>query len=335
MFNRSRTSAVEGRSLRTLRSANLPSPPRTRRSADPPNPVPRPPVPVLHPPPLIVSRFCRDYQTVDLQNVKAICWNHFGTLSSATFAIPAAFIGKRCCRICLSNQEFLSTVCKLSPGTSVTNAKTHLRVAHDIVYEEDNVVLTVGEFQYALTVKCCLDYSSFASINNSGFLLFMKTIRPDLKVPTGNHLAQNVLPKIYREYKKHIKAVINEQLDFGHISFDLWIDNFYERDYICFNLFFLDTNFELNQVLLDVQHIPPPHNRFNILSKLREVLADYNIAESKLTFSIDAGQNVRAALRLGNLTHFLCSSHGLHNLVTKDCIKGPDSSEGEPLSIKL
>lgn len=268
---------------------------------------------------LQVSRYCRDYHTVPIPGVKAQEWTHFGLLESDFYDVPLVFVNKRVCKECLLRETLLSKVTKFQT-TSVTNAKYHLEHDHDIVYSNGKTKLTSTEFHYSLVVKCCLDYSSFHSLKNIGFVNLIKLIRPDLTLPTGDFLIKHVLPRVYDLFKDHVKKFITENLQFGSVAFDIWIDNFYEKSYICFNLFFITKTIELAHVLLDVVEIVQPHTSFNILQKLRDVFASFEIDETKLTFVTDNAANEIAALRAADLERLSCSAHNVDLLTMRDCI---------------
>lgn len=270
---------------------------------------------------LITSRFTRDYQTLPLSGLKSKEWNHFGILSSEEYDVPINFRDKRVCNECLSQNMFLSQVSYYETTTGLTNIKNHLKFKHKIEYENERVRMATSSLNFALVTKCCLDYSSFNSIEKVGFVQLMKRIRPDLKIPTGNHLAQNVLPNVYDQFKNFVKNYIRENFKYGCITCDIWVDNFYDKSYIGFDLFFLNNELKLTHILLDVDEIMPPHNRSNILQQTRMVLQEYGINESKVSFTTDSGANILAAMRDGNLNNSSCIAHSIHNLIMKDCLK--------------
>lgn len=194
-----------------------------------------------------------------MTDCSAIEWAHFGWLESELFDLPVAFIGKRVCKECLAKETYLSKCCKLGSNTSVSNAKYHLRIVHNIVYDNSKRKISTTDYHYLLVLKCCLDYSSFNSIQNEGNLKLMQTIRSDLNVPSGNYLVQHVLPKVFDLFKNFLKNYIRDHFKFGCISLDIWVDNFFYKSYICFNLFFINNDLELVQILLDAKEIKPPH----------------------------------------------------------------------------
>lgn len=265
---------------------------------------------------LPISRFCSDYSTEPIPGVVASEWKHFGILKSERFQVPFAFRDRRVCKECLSTHTYLTSCTKLQTK-SVTNAKHHLHIQHGIVYDNGSRKISAADFQYSLVIKCCLDYSSFNSIQNVGFVKMIQLIRPDLHVPTGNHLVQNILPKVFKLFKDHLKTYLKNNLTFGSVTAGIWVDNFFDKSYICFNLFFLNRNLELVHVLLDASEIKPPHDRFNIRSKLSAVLADYDVNRTKLKFITDNGANFVAALGEDRSS---CMAHNVDLLTMKDCI---------------
>lgn len=262
-----------------------------------------------------VSQLCSDYSTEAIPGVKAIEWNHFGFLTSDSYDVPCAFVGKRVCRECLTSKAFLTSCTKLITK-SVTNAKYHLQIEHGIVYDDGKQKISPNEFNYSLVIKCCLDYSSFKSVENIGFVGLIRTIRPDLKAPTANTLVQNVLPKVHLLFRDHIKEYIKDHFTFGCLTSDIWTDNFFARSYICFNLFFLNKNLELTHVLLDAIEFEPPHSNSRIRSIARTILLEYEVDEDKLKYVTDNGANLVAAFP----DRWSCIAHNIDLLTMTDCI---------------
>jgi len=169
----------------------------------------------------------------------------------------------------------------------------------------------------------CAKILPFNVVNREGFQGLIGSIRPDLKLPSNTHLSANILPIAYERCKQAIRQFVAANFEYGSISTDIWIDNHLLNKYLALNLLFLDKDLKWQKVQLSCMKLDTPHTSQRISARIDDQLIYYNINSSKVFFLSDSGANVRSAIS-NYPSNYGYASHGLHSLVTVDCLNDTD-----------
>lgn len=238
--------------------------------------------------------------------------------------LPDGWFQKNVCIPCITSESLTCKVKVYNITTATSNLINHLRAAHNIVLARrgltDLVLHPQTSFNVQLLMFICRDLRSFNVVNNEGFVSLMKFARPDLKLCSNSHLSQNLLPIVYAKFKAHLKEHLAENLQFGTVSTDTWVDNRLKNRYLVINLFYLDKELNFRKAHLKCGRLDPPHTATRIAEAIKQVLDEYEIPSSKLAFVTDCGANMLAAMRTASCRSSVYVVHGAHNLITVDCL---------------
>lgn len=281
---------------------------------------------------LRISRYTQDYLVVLLstKGKKSKVYEYFGDVEAdpdSGLDVPPAFNGRNACALCMRDQLLICNVTSYKKGIGSTNLASHLWLHHKVrtIQRDLTLVNPSLKFNLDLLLWCCIDLKPFNATRTAGFMRLLSGVRPDLSPCSPAHLTQNLLPAVYLNFKAHLIAYLNQNFEYGTVMTDIWTDNKLKGKYLTINLVFLNNDFELTKVLLDCLPFKQPHSGVRIAAEIERVLGEFGIAKEKCFFRTDAGSNVVAAMNLGSFKPSKTYAvHGLHNLVTVDCMKNYD-----------
>ena len=162
----------------------------------------------------------------------------------------------------------------------------------------------------------CKDNQPFSIVEDDGFKKLIEHLEPRYTMPTRKHMANFVIPELFREVEARVKVQLQEAESVA-ITTDLWTSTACD-DYLSVTVHFIDNNFQLRHICIEV--IPfeeVSHTGANISQFLTKTLQSWNLLHKLVAVIHDNGRNVVNAMNLGNFPHLSCLAHTFQ-LVVKD-----------------
>ncbi|XP_011625335.1 uncharacterized protein LOC18439527 isoform X1 [Amborella trichopoda] len=140
--------------------------------------------------------------------------------------------------------------------------------------------------------------------------------------------AHSVLLEVFRSMREDVKAALDHVNCKVSITLDYWT-NYEQVPYMSITGHWIDENWSLRKVLLDITHIPYPHGGTEIYHSMLKVLESYNISGRVLACTHDNNQNVIIACRMLKdyldgmkepFTYIQCAAQTL-NLIMEDGLR--------------
>ena len=170
-----------------------------------------------------------------------------------------------------------------------------------------------------LGTMICKDLQPYKIVEDSGFRAYTRALEPRYKIPTRSHLTRVVIPELYNERNRVIRASIAEATTLS-ITSDIWTSN--QNDpFISLTAHYLDSKFVLHSDCLNVSHFPEAHTGENIADIIHSCLVNW-LPEEKVDLIplytvTDNASNMKKAMRLLNpAQHVPCFAHTLHLAVS-------------------
>lgn len=164
----------------------------------------------------------------------------------------------------------------------------------------------------------CLDNRPFSIVEAKGFQELMNFVEPRYKMPSRNHFSGKVIPDLYSETRERVSKMLHEA---EHVSLttDMWSSSMND-DYLGVTAHFIDEDFTLNHVCLEVIPFPEvSHSATNIKDFLMKTLEEWDLSEKISAIVTDNGRNMVLATNMSPYLHIPCLAHSLQ-LVVKDGI---------------
>jgi len=95
--------------------------------------------------------------------------------------------------------------------------------------------------------------------------------------------------------KNQIKETTINSIQYIHLTFDLWSSKAHDS-YLGITAHYIDKNFEIYSLVLDIGEISYPHTAVEISHHVSKVFNDWNLEEKVLIIVIDNGSNVKSAV---------------------------------------
>jgi hypothetical protein len=67
--------------------------------------------------------------------------------------------------------------------------------------------------------------------------------------------------------------------DMGACTMDIWTDRYARRSFLGITYHFIDSNFQLQNILLDASFFQHPHTAEEISTRVNEVIEDFGVAD--------------------------------------------------------
>lgn len=169
------------------------------------------------------------------------------------------------------------------------------------------------EITDAITKYIAKDGLPAFSVEKPGFKMLIRALTDNkYELPSRTHFRQVAIPKLYNE----VKATVQEKIlhvDYYSATTDLW-SSITLAPYISLTIHFIDSNWDLQSMVLQTQYMPQDHTGKNIADALRESLENWNLSEDKLvSLTTDSGSNVKLAATTLGVSRVPCFGHVLHN----------------------
>ncbi|XP_022165682.1 zinc finger BED domain-containing protein 1-like [Myzus persicae] len=167
----------------------------------------------------------------------------------------------------------------------------------------------VTAFHKAIVKMIAEDLQPLSIVENAGFRSMIELLDSRYEIPSRRALGRTIIPNIFSSVQNKVQVLLDKAVDVA-ITTDVW------------------TSLNTDSYLTLTVHF---------LKIMTNELHNWNIFNKVVAVVTDGGANIRAAVRLMNLSHLPCIAHKL-NLVVQQALKlcddegvGPenDSDEGD------
>lgn len=143
---------------------------------------------------------------------------------------------------------------------------------------------------------------------------FLKELNGQYVCPGRRHFTNQSIPSLYNSMKAKVMAELQHASGISCTT-DGWT-SITTDPYVSLTVHFLDPKFQLKTYCLRTMYLPESHTSENIAAMIRTILREYEICLDDITsFTTDNGANMKAAVKLLNVTRIPCFGHVLHNAV--------------------
>ncbi|GET52283.1 zinc finger BED domain-containing protein RICESLEEPER 2-like [Rhizophagus irregularis DAOM 181602=DAOM 197198] len=171
------------------------------------------------------------------------------------------------------------------------------------------------------------DLQPFTIVENPEFKLLINKLNPHYILPCRQILKE----KFIENYKMRKNVLINEVSQINSkisLTTDIWTSEISKDCYLGVTMHYINNNWELKNLLLDLISINGSHTAGLITSKLLQILKEFSISNNILALTTDNGSNMIACgnnqlateldQEFNNMafTHYRCAAH-IINLAVK------------------
>ena len=122
------------------------------------------------------------------------------------------------------------------------------------------------------------DLHKFSLIEGEGFMAFVNALNPQYEIPDLNAISEIILPDLYEKLKQHVDDALQDGLAIT-LSVDSWTNIFHHEHFIAIKANFLDHNFDVMSVLLDIYCFSEQPTNEKLSEVLRNVTSEWGINE--------------------------------------------------------
>lgn len=143
------------------------------------------------------------------------------------------------------------------------------------------------------------------------------------EIPSRRALGRTIIPKMYLAVQNKVETMLNNARDVA-ITSDIWT-SMNTDSYITITVHFLIQT-QLKTLVLCTKKLECSHTAVNICDLMTEELNKWNIYDKVVAVVTDGRANIKAAVRLMNLSHVPCTAHKL-NLIVQQSILLSDNED--------
>jgi len=141
------------------------------------------------------------------------------------------------------------------------------------------------------------DIQPFNILVNQHFRTFVNSLNPSYNIPS-QHKIDQIIEFSFQNTRQTLMDIINSVgVESVSLTCDFWTSRG-RHGYIGVTSCFLNENFEFNEMLLALQHVPYPHTAEVIYEKLKEIIYQWGIQNKVFTLTTDNGANMVKAAKL-------------------------------------
>jgi len=225
------------------------------------------------------------------------------------------------------------------PKTAKTNLIYHLQTKHSIVIHSKPAVLgpmifaPMGERERAEITNAFIkwvvtDLQAFSICEDSFFIEFVQRLNPRYQIPGRKALRADIF-RLFETVKATVKEILEDIPGAIGLTADLWTSVTMES-YCGITAHFLDRDWRLQHLVLDVLPMPYPHTGEAIKDALMATVLEFSIEKKILTLTTDNASSMIKAFGLladeilakhGRVIyHVRCGAH-IINLAVQDGLK--------------
>ncbi|CAG8816047.1 38293_t:CDS:2, partial [Gigaspora margarita] len=132
------------------------------------------------------------------------------------------------------------------------------------------------------------DTLPFSIVSSQSFATIFQYLNSSIELPSHD---------VIKSMQKDIKSLFEQISSKISITLDIWTSRA-NVPFICIIAHWIDSDWSLKKILLDIYMLPYPHTGDKIDAKLRSVFVAFNIIDKVLCATTDRGTNIILAMRL-------------------------------------
>ncbi|CAG8855993.1 19542_t:CDS:1, partial [Gigaspora margarita] len=169
------------------------------------------------------------------------------------------------------------------------------------------------------------DTLPFSIVSSESFATVLRYLNANIDLPSHKTI-KSTIQSAFVVMQKDVKILLEQVFSKISVTLDIWTSRA-NVPFLCITAHWIDNEWKLNKILLDICMLPHPHTGEEIDIQLRSVFAAFNITDKILCATTDGGSNMILAMQLlkknlvlqNHLFHFLprrCLAHILNLIVT-------------------
>src|SRR3954462_1576692 len=114
-----------------------------------------------------------------------------------------------------------------------------------------------------------------------------------------------------------MKELLSSSAKYISLTTDLWTSHAKQR-YIRITASFINIDFKLYDILLELKYVPYPHNSEIIQSHIESTISNWSLRGKVIAIATDNGANmVKAISNIDNIERIPCTAHTLQLVIGK------------------
>jgi len=148
-----------------------------------------------------------------------------------------------------------------------------------------------------------------STVTNKAYIDHMHIIDPEFVVP-GERKLRMMIARSYGYNKEKLTQLLKTAQSIS-LTADLWTSRS-KHGYLGLTATWINHNFEISDVLLEITYFPTPHTAEAIADIIRSSIQKWKIEDRVITITTDNGSNMIAAInKLTPITRLSCVAHTL------------------------
>lgn len=229
-------------------------------------------------------------------------------------------------------------------STSTTTLRRHLLGTHSTIYTLENkqqrqIIPYTSAEQKHITVKLTqwisVNLQPFSIVEQTEFQQFIYALDPRYIIPCRQTIKQEV-DTLFLQRRSNIQLEINNFTTKFALTTDIWSSSYNNTAFLGITMHYINNDWKLKKCVLDFIPIEGSHSSRLILSKITNLLQEFNLSDRIISLTTDNGSNMLACGRelaneleacFSNFTfsHKRCAAH-IINLAVKAGMKCLDDS---------
>ncbi|XP_053569082.1 zinc finger BED domain-containing protein 4-like [Bombina bombina] len=162
------------------------------------------------------------------------------------------------------------------------------------------------------------DLRPYSVLENLGFRNLLKTLEPRYKIPSRNHLTENVIPALYHETKAQVIASMSQASRVA-ITCDSWTSVTTES-YVTVTAHYVSKDWKILSHVLQTRAVYESHMGSHLAELLSRVVEEWQLSDKSVVLVTDNASNMIVAAQVGKFPHVKCFAHTL-NLASQRALK--------------
>ncbi|XP_056391730.1 zinc finger BED domain-containing protein 4-like isoform X2 [Hyla sarda] len=218
-----------------------------------------------------------------------------------------------------------SQATKLKTPTSTTPS---IATAFERVKKFANDSAKAQDITEKLIEFIALDDQPFSVVEDIGFRRLLGHIEPRYTLPSRRYLAETCLPKMFDRIAKHIHELMSTDIPAISFTTDIWSSDVSPTSLLSLTAQWIDTDFNLKNILLHAQKFVGSHTAAAISETLETMLETWHIDKSKVHLIVrDNARNMVKAMENSGIQSIPCMAHTLQLAVNEGVLSQRSISE--------